>query len=288
MISKTLSNIESLPILFAYIGWAERYDGTEPINGNFSYFKKSSAQISEANAFRPGRDGLFRCGVGRGQIGPKRLHVVFVARDKKNHQMKIVGLYPAAKIEMDDNWAVATCKRSVLLPPSHRPRLQSWPTGMGQRRWAWRGGGTGNEYLQLRRAFKMLLNSISALSAITNGNSTVSDSELEGFLEGKMPRRFAAHRRRESKLRSEKIRDALRRNDGKLICEVPGCQFDFGVRYGEIGMGYAQVHHLRPLGSVPHKGVRNKLADLAVVCANCHVMIHKGGECRPLKNLIPK
>lgn len=41
MISKTLSNIESLPILFAYIGWAERYDGTEPIEGDFAYFKKN-------------------------------------------------------------------------------------------------------------------------------------------------------------------------------------------------------------------------------------------------------
>jgi hypothetical protein len=30
-----------------------------------------------------------------------------------------------------------------------------------------------------------------------------------------------------------------------------------------------------------------KLKDLAVVCANCHVMIHMGGKCRPLAGLIP-
>ncbi len=287
MISKTLSNIESLPILFAYIGWAERYDGTEPIEGDFAYFKKKSAAISEARAFFPCSDGLYYCGVGRGQIGPKRLHVVFVARDKKNHQMKIVGLYPAAKIEMDDDWAVATCKRSVLLPPSHRPRLQSWPTGMGQRRWAWRGGESGKEHPRLRKVFKLLLNSISVLSAATKGDRTTSDLESEGF-EGKLRRRFVVHRQRENRLRLAKIREALDGNQGKLVCEVPRCGFDFGMRYGEIGMGYAQVHHLKPLSSVSHKGIRNKLTDLAVVCANCHVMIHKGGECRPLENLIPE
>lgn len=287
MISKALSNIESLPILFAYIGWAERYDGTEPIEGDFSYFKKKSAVISEVHAFFRDSDGLCRCGVGRGQVAPKRLHVVFVARDKKNQQMKIVGLYLAAKIEMDVDWAVATCRLPILLPPSRRPRLESWPAGMGQRRWAWRGGETGREYPRLRRAFKIVLNNISALSATMNGDSTVSDSELEGF-EGKWRSRFVVHRQRESKLRLGKIRDALRRDHGKLICEVPGCRFDFGARYGEIGMGYAQVHHLKPLNSVSRKGVRTKLTDLAIVRANCHAMIHKGGECRPLNNLIPR
>jgi len=284
---KALSQLKSLPILFAYIGWAERYDGSEPIQGDFSYFKKRSAVISEAHAFFPDGDGLYRCGVGRGMLGPKRLHVVFVARDKKNHQMKIVGLYPGAKIEMDDDWAVATCKRAVLLPPSRRPKLASWPVGMGQRRWAWRSGEAGKEHPGLQEIFKRLLINISALSAATKGDRTASDLELEGY-EGKLRRRFVKHRQRENRLRSAKIREALDRNQGKLVCEVPRCGFDFGTRYGEIGMGYAQVHHLRPLGSVSHKGVRNKLTDLAVVCANCHAMIHKGGECRPLKNLIPK
>jgi predicted HNH restriction endonuclease len=29
------------------------------------------------------------------------------------------------------------------------------------------------------------------------------------------------------------------------------------------------------------------LADLAVVCANCHVMVHLGGGSRALETLIP-
>jgi len=103
-----------------------------------------------------------------------------------------------------------------------------------------------------------------------------------------MKRRFVAHRVRENRLRHAKIREALLTNKGKLVCEVPRCGFDFEKRYGKLGAGYAQVHHLRLLSSVPKKGIRTKLSDLAIVCANCHAMIHKGGECRPLKDLIPR
>ena len=80
---------------------------------------------------------------------------------------------------------------------------------------------------------------------------------------------------------------SLHETIGKLICEVPKCGFDFAKRYGRIGIGYVQVHHLRPLSSAPAKGMSKKPSDLAIVCANCHAMIHRGGECRKLKSLIP-
>jgi 5-methylcytosine-specific restriction enzyme A len=112
-----------------------------------------------------------------------------------------------------------------------------------------------------------------------------SDLELSWF-EGKWKRAFVYHRRREAKARREKIQEALRINGGKLVCEVENCGFDFAKRYGALGEGYAQVHHLLPLSKAPKEGREIKLSDLAVVCANCHVMIHAGGQCRPLKGLI--
>ncbi len=288
MKSNVSSRAESLPVLFVYIGWAERYDGTEPIEGDFSYFKRKSAEISEAYAFYRDRDGLYRCGVGRGKIVSKRLNVVFVARDKRGQRMKIVGIYPAAQIEMDSGWAVATCRRPVLLPPYSRPELEHWPAGQGLRRWAWRGGKTtGKEYPLLRKAFGRLQMKITSSRAAIERQRTASELEFEGF-EGEMKRRFVAHRSRENRLRLAKIREALHRNRGKLICEVPRCRFDFGKRYGELGAGYAHVHHLKPLSLASRKGTRVKQTDLAIVCANCHAMIHKGGDCRPLKNLIPR
>jgi 5-methylcytosine-specific restriction protein A len=111
------------------------------------------------------------------------------------------------------------------------------------------------------------------------------DVELSWF-EGWRKQAFIFHRRREAKARREKIKEAKALNGGKLICEVPNCDFDFSERYGKPGEGYAQVHHLEPLSKSPKEGRPTKLKDLAVVCANCHVMIHRGGECRPLKGLI--
>ena len=113
-----------------------------------------------------------------------------------------------------------------------------------------------------------------------------SDIEASWF-EGKWRLAFVQHRQREAQARREKIREALEKNGGKLKCEVPRCGFDFGDRYGKLGEGYAQVHHLRPLSSSPRQGRKVSLKDLAIVCANCHAMVHAGGKCRPLAGLIP-
>jgi 5-methylcytosine-specific restriction enzyme A len=86
-------------------------------------------------------------------------------------------------------------------------------------------------------------------------------------------------------MRRAKIAEALDET-GRLVCQVPKCEFDFEERYGELGKGYAQVHHLIPLHKAPKEGRKVLLKDLAIVCANCHVMIHAGGECRLLAGLI--
>jgi hypothetical protein len=110
----------------------------------------------------------------------------------------------------------------------------------------------------------------------------LSDHELSA-LEGKVLYRMVRHRSRERSLRQAKLDEASRL--GQLRCEVPGCGFDFAERYGALGRGYAQVHHLHPLASVDVPS-RTTLADLAIVCANCHVMIHLEGKSRPLASLI--
>lgn len=112
------------------------------------------------------------------------------------------------------------------------------------------------------------------------------DPELAA-LEGAARRTLRTHRRREWRLRLAKIHEALYRNKGRLVCEVPGCGFDFAATYGAAGIGYAQVHHKLPLGSRAN-ATTTKLEDLAVLCANCHAMVHVGGECRPIESLIPR
>lgn len=104
--------------------------------------------------------------------------------------------------------------------------------------------------------------------------------------EGRIHKRLSIHRSREQSLRAAKLEAAIAQSsDGRLHCEVPGCGFDFEAIYGELGAGFAEVHHLRALAEMDGP-VETTLADLAVVCANCHRMIHLGGACRQLKSLI--
>jgi 5-methylcytosine-specific restriction protein A len=118
-----------------------------------------------------------------------------------------------------------------------------------------------------------------------NRPGELDDPEVAAF-EGEPRRLFVIHRRREFELRNKKIQAALIENNGSLICEVPRCNFDFKARYGSLGEGFAHVHHKKPLAAAPAEGVKTSLKDLAVVCANCHAMIHRGGKCREIDDLI--
>lgn len=89
--------------------------------------------------------------------------------------------------------------------------------------------------------------------------------------EGTLILRLHKARERDRDLPNKKRQSVLSAK-GKLQCEV--CDFDFSDRYGDLGHGYIEVHHCKPLASmVP--GERTKLSDLAVVCANCHRMLHR-------------
>ncbi|MDE2717131.1 MAG: HNH endonuclease [Chloroflexota bacterium] len=73
--------------------------------------------------------------------------------------------------------------------------------------------------------------------------------------------------------RSPRLRAAALRIHGYL-CQV--CGFDFGRTYGAWGRAFVEVHHLQELGAAPSEGIEvDPATDLAVVCANCHRMIHR-------------
>ena len=107
--------------------------------------------------------------------------------------------------------------------------------------------------------------------------------EEPGALEGERLVAMSRHRARERWLRGEKIAQVKEANCGRLPCQV--CGFDFYEMYGETGRDYAQVHHLKPL-SDRTKPSLTRLSDLAVLCANCHVMIHRGDQVRLLRDLL--
>ena len=111
-----------------------------------------------------------------------------------------------------------------------------------------------------------------------------SDPEVLSFKEGEQRRLFIIHRTREWKMRAKKLEEFATIH-GRIFCEVSECGFDFEKRYGNLGKDFAHVHHKAPLGKAPPEGMQVLLQDLAVVCPNCHAMIHRGGQCRSLADL---
>ncbi len=55
-------------------------------------------------------------------------------------------------------------------------------------------------------------------------------------------------------------------------CEA--CDFNFKEAYGELGAGYIEAHHKKPVHSLT-EGTKTTLSDLAALCPNCHRIIHK-------------
>lgn len=73
--------------------------------------------------------------------------------------------------------------------------------------------------------------------------------------------------------RSPRLRAAALEIHGHL-CQV--CGFDFERIYGAWGRKFIEVHHVQALGAAPAAGVEvDPAIDLAVVCSNCHRMIHR-------------
>jgi hypothetical protein len=98
-------------------------------------------------------------------------------------------------------------------------------------------------------------------------DTDISDGGVEGA------RKWVSHfaRERNRTIVETKKRDVLKRT-GTLACEV--CTFDFAQFYGVVGERFCEVHHRIPLAEAD-KPVETKLEDLAVVCSNCHRMLHR-------------
>lgn len=84
--------------------------------------------------------------------------------------------------------------------------------------------------------------------------------------------KFVAHLRRERapKLRERKIKQVLGESR-ELRCEA--CNFSFRDQYGSLAGNFCEVHHRKGLAASGPTGTR--LKDLAVLCSNCHRMIHR-------------
>ena len=122
---------------------------------------------------------------------------------------------------------------------------------------------------------------VSDTRAAPVSEETDPDEEEFPSLEGRALFRKHLSRERNSRLAKKKKTATLART-GRLACEV--CGFDFERTYGAIGHFYAEAHHELPLSALL-KPTPTRLSDLAIVCSNCHRMLHRGNPLYTLDEL---
>lgn len=97
------------------------------------------------------------------------------------------------------------------------------------------------------------------------------ENEKSNFPEGGIVERMHLHRERNQKvinLAKEKFRSKF----GRLFCQV--CDFDFSDKYGILGEDFIEGHHTVAV-SMMNPNHQTKPEDIALVCANCHRMLHR-------------
>jgi predicted HNH restriction endonuclease len=96
------------------------------------------------------------------------------------------------------------------------------------------------------------------------------DDELS-FPEGREI--YKLHR---SKERNKSLIDLVKKTalnrDNKLRCQV--CKFSFSEIYGDLGEGFIEAHHIKPLSELSEQ-TETRIEDIILVCSNCHRMLHR-------------
>ncbi len=129
---------------------------------------------------------------------------------------------------------------------------------------------TWDRYYQSPDELHVLANALRLAAANRTAPATPEEDEAEAE-EGRIAFRLHRNRERNSNLGRKKKQDVLRRT-GRLACEV--CGFDFAITYGSLGTGFIEAHHVVPL-SESTGPIKVKTSDLALVCSNCHRMLHQ-------------
>ena len=121
------------------------------------------------------------------------------------------------------------------------------------------------------------------------GYDTTPDEDQDPVQQQERPLATSVDERRQYRLhrkleRRSKTSELVKKHHG-TICQV--CGMSFVDRYGLLGEGYIEAHHLRPLSSLrPGEIVTYDIAsDFCVLCANCHRMIHRQEDPSDLDGL---
>ena len=97
-------------------------------------------------------------------------------------------------------------------------------------------------------------------------------------------------KRIEGRLTEAKVLRRQRNRQARQQClEASGykcyiCGFDFEKTYGEIGKGFLEVHHTKPLAAYDDEHAVPQ-SELCALCSNCHSMVHRKKEVLDVEEL---
>lgn len=115
-------------------------------------------------------------------------------------------------------------------------------------------------------------------STYRSETSGLSTQKNDSFIEGGVRQIFVEIKTRNPKLRAQ----AIANNEG-YSCYI--CGFNFEDTYGDCGANYIEIHHKIPLSESIGERIIT-ISDVAIVCANCHrVLHHNGKEPMPVEDL---
>lgn len=137
-------------------------------------------------------------------------------------------------------------------------------------------------YINYCKSLKVIPYNINRHFWIIDDNIQLPTKRDDPYEEGTSKLYSHLRRERNSKLIKDAKLNFKNKNGGRLFCEV--CGFDFFDTYGKLGLDFIEAHHKTPLANSDCKHAVC-FDDLAMVCSNCHRMLHKELDVLTIESL---
>ena len=159
---------------------------------------------------------------------------------------------------------------SVVMKLMNFRNLDQTYAGVGLKASGKADKGVWKEFAADRERLRQTALAIRETIEQTNMTSVVIEPDMQEAPEGSLLTQTHVTRERNRHLVKRKKASVLAAR-GYLACEA--CSFDFEDVYGPRGNGFIECHHTKPVHTL-RPGDITRINELALVCANCHRMIH--------------
>ncbi len=185
------------------------------------------------------------------------------------------GIYINKNIDIEKLGIEVRYKKFYFLNPLDSRKSYGGPTPLDKKVWNKFKSEFTEEKIKQRGRLEKEAERIIASSENSRGNKD-SGEKIEYDIYGSRKEGNKVSRLQETRERdpgiSRKKKQQVLKGKGFLACEA--CSFIFKDFYGKHGEDFIECHHTKPVAKMEHNDVTS-LSDLALVCSNCHRMIHK-------------